>query len=78
MHVGQATLDAVVVVAQALVIESEQVQERGVEIVNGRDILHRLVAELIRGSVAETALYARAREPDGEPLRVVARPVAPF
>ena len=71
VHVGQPAFDAVVVVAQPLVIEAQQVQDRGVEVVDRADVLDRLVAELVGRAVAEAALHARAGQPDGEALRVV-------
>ena len=36
VHVGQPALDAVVVVGQPLVVQAQQVQDRGVEVVDGR------------------------------------------
>ena len=53
VDVGQPALDAVVVEGQPLVIEAEQVQDRGVEVVDRRDVLDGLVAELVGRAVAE-------------------------
>ena len=53
VNVGQTPLDAVVVEAQPLVIETENPQDRGVEIVDGRDVVGRLVAEFIGCAVGE-------------------------
>ena len=47
VNVGQTPLDAVVVEAQPLVVETENLQDRGVEVVDGRDVFDRLVAEFI-------------------------------
>jgi hypothetical protein len=66
MHVRQAALDAVVIEAEPLVIEAEQVQERGVQVVDCRDVLHRFVAELVDRTETEAAFDAGAGETDGE------------
>ena len=53
MHVGKAALDAVVIETQALVVEAEQTQDCGVEIVNRGDVFDRLVTDLVGGAVAK-------------------------
>ncbi len=45
MHVGEAAFDAVVVEAQPLVVQAEQMQDRGVQIVDRRDTLDRLMPD---------------------------------
>ena len=60
VHVGEAALDAVVVEAEALVIEAEQVEHGGVEVVDGGHVLHGLVAEVIRRAVAEWPRFTPA------------------
>src|SRR5213594_1388569 len=47
VYVGQPALDSVVIIAQALMVDAKQVQDGGVQVVNGCDVLHRLVAEVI-------------------------------
>jgi len=74
MHVRQSAFDAVVVVAESLVVESEKVQQGGVQIVNRRDVFHRLVPEVIRGAVAESGLHSRASKPHREPMRIMIAP----
>ncbi len=54
VDVGQAPLEAVVVVAEALVVEADQVEDGGVEVVDFRRVLLRLETELVAGAVAET------------------------
>ena len=71
VHVGQPALDAVVVVAQPLVVEAEQVQDRGVQVVDRADVLDRLVAELVGRAVAEARVSRRRRPARREALRVV-------
>ena len=48
VDIGQPPLDAVVIKAQPLVIHAEQMQQRRVQIINGRDVLDCFVAELVR------------------------------
>src|SRR5439155_11441958 len=71
VHVGQPTFDAIVVIAQARMVEAEEVQHRRVEIVNRGDVFHGLVPEIVRRAVAEAALHAGAGQPNGETMRVV-------
>ena len=47
MHVGQAAFDAVVVEAEAFVIEAQQVQDRGVQVVDRGDLLDGGVSEIV-------------------------------
>ena len=56
MHVSQATFQAVVIIREPFVIESEQVQNRRMQIVHRNDVLDRFVAEIVRCHVAETFL----------------------
>ena len=51
MHVGQAAFDAVVIEAESFVVEADEVQDRGVEIVDRRHVLNRLMTELVGRSV---------------------------
>jgi len=78
MYIGQAAFDAVVVEAQAFVVEAEQVEQRGVEVVDCRHVFDGFVAEFVGGSVAESALYACSGEPDGEAGGVVVAAACAF
>jgi hypothetical protein len=78
VDIGEATLVSIVVKAQALVVEAEDVQDGGVKVMHGDDVFHRLVAKLVRRSVAEALSNARASQPSGEATRVVIAPLAPF
>src|SRR5690349_8291305 len=75
MHVRKATLHAVVVVTQPLVIEAEDMEHRRMEVVDARHVLNGLVTELVRCTVAEAAFHARTGEPDGEAFRIVVTPI---
>ena len=51
-HVGQPEVAAVVAVRQPLVIHAEQVQDRGVQVVDADPVLDGLVADLVGRAVA--------------------------
>ena len=74
----QFRVEALELVGQAFVVDAEQMQDRRVQIVNGRDVLRRLIAELVRCAIAEGAFHARARHPDREAFRVVVAAVGAF
>src|SRR5688500_9963179 len=58
-------------VGQPLVIDPQQVQQRGVEVVDVDAALDDVVAEVIGGAVDEPRLDAAASHPDGEAARMV-------
>ncbi len=47
MDVCEASFDAVVVEAESFVVESEEVEDGGVEVMDGDDVIGGLVAEVI-------------------------------
>lgn len=78
MDVGEAAFDSIVVEAEAFVIESKDVENSGVKIVNGRDSFDGLVAKFIGGSVAERSFYSGAGQPGGEAAGIVIAAAGPF
>ena len=70
-HIRQSPLHAVVLEGEALVVEAEEVEDGGVEVVERVDVLHRALAEVVGHAVADAGLHARAREPAGEAIGVV-------
>src|SRR3954454_3178691 len=66
MHIGQPALYAVVVERQPRVIEPEQVQDGGMEIVHRDGLLGRLVTDVIGSAVANPLLQPGPRQPAGE------------
>ena len=58
VHVGEPEVPATPAVGQFLVIDAQLVQYRRPQVVNGGDILNRTVAQLIGGTVCDTALIA--------------------
>ena len=57
-------------------VDAEQVEHRGVEVVDGDDVLDREVAEVVGLAVADAALDAAAGQAHGEALDVVVAAVA--
>ena len=71
MDVCETAFEAVVVVAQALVVQAEKVKYGGVKIIDSGDVLLGFPAEGICGAVGVAALYACAGQPTGEAVGVV-------
>ena len=78
MHVGQAAVDAVVAEGELGVVDAEQVQDRGVDVVDlgGCVAVGRLVAQLVAFARNDAALDAAAAEPVREDIRVVVAALA--
>src|SRR6266540_1606882 len=58
VHVGQPEVPAAVAVGQPLVVQAEQVQDRGMKVVHVYRILRRVHAELVRGAVRHPSFDA--------------------
>ena len=71
VDVGQAALDAVVVVRQLFMVQAEQVQRCGVQVVAVGRMFGGQVAEIVGGSVADSAFDSSAGQPGGERSAVV-------
>ena len=55
-------------------VQAEQMEDRGVQVVDRRDVLDGLVAKLVGRAVAEAAFDARTGKPDGEAAGIVIAP----
>src|SRR5687767_8517836 len=69
--IGQAKSASLVAEGQALVVESQQVQNRRVQVANVHAVLGGMVAEVVGLAVRVAALDAAAGEPDGERVLVM-------
>src|SRR5437879_4998488 len=69
--VREPEITTVVTIRQLLVIETEQAQNRGVQVVNVDLVLDRARAEFIRRAINRAAFDAAARKPDAERAIVV-------
>lgn len=74
MHIRQPEVAALETVRELRVIEAEQVQHRGVEIVHGNFVDHGLVTEVVRLAVAESAFHPAAGHPERERAGIVIAP----
>ena len=66
MHIGQAHVSATETVGEFLMIQSEKLEDGGMEIEYFRDVFHRMHADFVGRAVDKTALQAPACHPDGE------------
>ena len=78
VHVGQAPVDRVVTDSQALVVQSELVKHRGVDVVHlGRVFtVEWLVTPLVAFPVSDPALETTPSQPIGENEGIVIPPLA--
>ena len=70
-HIGKSEIAALESVDQLFVIDAQQMQHRGVQVVDFDLVLDRVVAELIGRPVHDAAPDAAAGHPDREPEGVV-------
>ncbi len=74
VNIGQAAFQAVVVLGQALVIQSQEVQDGRIEIPDGGSIDGRPASECIGFPVTHAAPNARAHHPEGEGIGIMVSP----
>ena len=58
MDIGKAALEAVMKEGEAFMVEAEEVEHGGVEVMEGMDVLGCLEAEFVGGAMADTGLDA--------------------
>src|SRR5262249_13079224 len=56
---------------EAFVVNAQQVEHGGMQVVNVDTVLHRVIAKFVGGSIGNAALDVAAGEPDGKTLDVV-------
>ena len=78
VDIRQAPLESVVVISEPLVIQTEEMQDRGVEIVDRSDVFDRPITELVGLTVAEALFHSGPHHPGGEAVRVVVAAARPF
>lgn len=71
MDVGEAALDAVVVEGEPLVVDAEEVEHGGVEVVPVHWLFDCFVTDVVGRAVREAMLKACAGEPDSEAVLIV-------
>lgn len=75
MHIRQPEAAALVEVGQAFVVNAQQAQQRGVEIVNVDAALRDVVAKIVRLAIDQTRLHATTSHPCRETARMMIAPV---
>src|SRR5262245_48447971 len=71
MHIGEAEVAAAVAIRESLVVESHEVQDRGMQIVNVDSVFDGRETEFVGRAVADPALHASTGHPDRETVMVV-------
>src|SRR5581483_1447665 len=77
-HIRQPKVSARVAVGELLVIDTQQIENGRVQIVDGDTILDGFESELIGAAVYQAALGATARQPHGIAVRIVIAAIAIF
>src|SRR5689334_15080741 len=75
MHIRQTEIAPLVLICQSSVIDSQLIQDCGVEIVNMNWVLHCVVAEFISSAKSNPRLDASTCHPHCETVRVMVPPV---
>ena len=75
LDVREAIPTSLVLEGQPLVVDAEQVEQRGLEVVDVHRVAHDVVPELVGLAVRDAALHAAAGHPDRERSRMVIPPV---
>ena len=79
MDIGKPPLDAIVIVGEFFVVQAQEVQHRGMKVIDRADILNGTAAELIRGSITHATFHSGTHQPDRESIGIVSgRPRHPF
>ena len=68
---GQAFFQAAAFEEEFLMVQTQQMQDRGMKVVNADRVFNDAVAEIVRLAVARPAFDASAGHPRGEGLHVV-------
>ena len=71
MHVGQAEVSTLEADGHAFMVDAQQVQHRGVHVVDGDDVFDGVVAKFVGGSVRRAAFRSAAGHPHREAFDVM-------
>ena len=74
LYIGQAKVAAAVTESKSFVIQSHQVQDRGVQIVDMDRVLDSPKSKVVRLSVGHASLHTPTCHPDGKTNVVVIAP----
>ncbi len=76
MDVGQAKIASRMTIRKLFVIQPQQVQHGGVQVVHVNPVFNGAMAEIIGRTVRHTASHPATGQPDREPIRIVIGPAA--
>ena len=62
-HIRQPKIAALIAISEPVVLDAEQMQQRGVQVVDFDDVLDGVVAQVVGRAVADAALDAAAAQP---------------
>ena len=71
MHIRQSAINAVRAHGEFFVIDAEEVQDGGMQVVAGGDVVRGLVADVVADAMGDAGLDACAPEPAHETAAVV-------
>ena len=71
VHIGQPSLNAVVIERESFMVETQQVQDGRMEVVSGGDVLLGTKPKLVSRAIAATRFHSSSGQPTGETMRVV-------
>ena len=71
VNIGEPIMAALEFIGKFLVIEAEEVEEGGLEVVDVDLVLDRVEADVVRGSVGDAGFDAATGHPDGEGVGMV-------
>lgn len=71
VHIGQPEIAAAKTVGQFLVIETQQMQDRGMQIMDLDALLDRFVTKIVGGAPGHAATNTAPGQPTGEAKRIV-------
>src|ERR1700722_15954693 len=77
-HSGKFLVQSLKLESKLLVIDTQQMKQRGVEIAHVHRIANGVVAVLVRLTVGNSPVRAAARQPNGEAARMMIPPVVGF
>ena len=78
MHIGQSEITPIETVRKSLVIHPQQVEQRGVQIVDAGVVLHDPIAKCIGRSIVDTPFDSPAGKLGGKRMRVVITTARPL
>lgn len=63
MDIGQATVQAIVVITEMIIVQTEEVENRGIELPDGGWLLHGPASKFICGTMAGSSLHPGSHHP---------------